>query len=425
MKESLLHYLWQYQLFQTTELFTTKKESILVKFVGEFNQNTGPDFIGAQVKIGNQLWAGNVEIHVKSSDWYVHHHETDANYNNVVLHVVWEHDVEVFNSLNQPIPVLELQSFISKSVLKNYDELFRTNNKWINCENSIEEVSSLVYNSWIERLFFERLEQKSFFIIKCLESVNYDWEAVLFQLLARNFGLKINAEAFFEMAKQIDFGIVRKESVSIERIESLLFGELGMLTEQLEDAYYKKLQKEYVYQKSKYGLEALKTPQVQFFRLRPINFPTIRISQLANLYTKNSQLFSELMALNNLSDFYNLFSIRASDYWKTHYTFEKQSPKRIKRLSKSFIDLLIINTIIPLRFVYQKYIGKPDDEGILRLISSLKPEKNTVISKFEMITKKPENAMQSQALLYLKQAYCNEQKCLQCAIGNHLMRTNI
>ena len=423
MKEDLLHYLWKHKLFFSDELKTSEGEEILVSTSGTHNHNAGPDFFNAKIKIGTQLWAGNVEIHIKSSDWYVHNHENDSNYDNVILHVVWEHDVDVHNSENNAIPTLELKEFVSKELLQKYQKLFSKTQKWINCEQDIATVDNFIVSNWLERLYFERLERKSVLITELLEKTNFDWEAVLFQLLSRNFGLKVNADSFFEMATSIDFSIVRKEWSSQQNLESLFFGQLGMFNKKIDNQYFKELEKEYNYQSKKYKLDAVSRNSVQYFRLRPMNFPTIRISQLAGLYHKHQNVFSKLMSLKTVPEIYDLFEISTSEFWETHYTFEKISPKRTKKLTKSFVDLLLINTIIPLKFVYLKHIGKLDESVVLNLIQQLKPEKNSIIDKFDSLKIKSNNAFESQALLQLKNEYCAKQKCLQCAIGNSLLKS--
>jgi hypothetical protein len=355
MKEDLLHYLWKYKLFFTSQLRITNGELISVTSVGVHNQNSGPDFFNAQLRIGDQLWAGNVEIHLNSSDWYVHNHEKDSNYDNVILHVVWNHDIEIHNSENSVIPTLELKKFVSKEFLSNYQELFSKPQKWINCEKDIHSVDNFTLKNWYERLYFERLEEKSILILQLLEKTNYDWETVLFQLLARNFGLKVNADTFFEMAQSLDFSIVRKEAKSQVNLESLFLGELGMLEKSINNQYYIGLKKEYEYQQKKYKIVE-NYHSVQYFRLRPMNFPTIRISQFASLYHLHQNLFSKSMEIEITSGFYEVFSVATSEFWETHYTFEKESPKRVKKLTNSFIDLVLINTIIPLKFVYHKHI---------------------------------------------------------------------
>jgi hypothetical protein len=422
MKEDFLHYLWKHKLFFTSNLKTTKDELISISSVGNHNNNSGPDFFNAQLRIGEQLWAGNVEIHLKSSDWYLHNHETDANYDNVILHVVWEHNIEIHNNMNSVIPTLELKSFVSKELINNYQKLFSKPQKWINCENDINSVDSFVIENWLERLYFERLERKSVFVTDLLVQTNYDWEAVLFQLLARNFGLKINGDSFFEMAQNLNFAIVRKESASQQNLESLFFGQLGMLYNSGEDSYFNLLKSEYEYQVKKHKLNSNNRTSVQFFRLRPINFPTIRISQLSSLYSLHQNLFSKCIEKQTLEEYYDLFSVSTSDFWKTHYTFEKESPKKVKKLSKAFIDLLLINTILPLKFVYQKHIGKFEETDILNLIKEIKPEKNNIIDKFNLLKIKSDSAFKTQALLELKNENCALQKCLQCAIGNSLLK---
>ncbi len=422
MKEDFLHYLWKHKLFFTSNLKTTNNELVSITSVGDHNHNSGPDFFNAQLRIGEQLWAGNVEIHLKSSDWYLHNHEMDSNYDTVILHVVWEHNIEIHTNANSIIPTLELKNFVSDEFIINYQKLFSKPQKWINCENDIYSVDPFVVENWLERLYFERLERKAVFITQLLEETNYDWEAVLFQLLARNFGLKINGDAFFEMAKNTNFSIVRKEVASQQNLESLFFGQLEMLNNSGEDPYFNLLKSEYAYQTKKHKLMSNMMSSVQFFRLRPINFPTIRISQLASLYSLQQNLFSKCIEKESLKEYYDLFSVTTSEFWKTHYTFEKESPKKAKKLSKSFVDLLLINTIIPLRFVYQKHIGKFEETDVLNLIKEIKPENNSIIKKYNMLKIKSESAFKTQALLELKNENCAQQKCLQCAIGNHLLK---
>ncbi len=422
MKEDLLHYLWQYKLFYTNNLKTTDGANLDIVLVGKSNTNSGPDFFNAQLRINKQLWAGNVEIHLKSSDWYVHHHEVDSNYDNVILHVVWEHDIAVFTRDNVEIPTLELQQLVSRDLLTSYYKLFSKQQKWINCGHDIVDVNEFVFNNWKSRLYFERLEQKALLIEELLVVSNNNWEAILFILLAKNFGLKTNATAFFEMAQQIDISIIRKEATQVFNLESLFFGQLGMLNEASENTYFNQLKKEYNYQLKKYKLPRPDRSEVEYFRLRPSNFPTIRISQLANLYSSRQNLFAELMHLKTLDEFYKYLSVSVSEFWKTHYTFEKESPKRNKKLTKSFIDLLLINTIIPLKFVYLKQHDKLDQTVFMKLIQQLKPEKNSVIANFLKLKINAENAFDTQALLQLKRNYCEKKKCLQCAVGNFLLK---
>ncbi len=423
MKEDFLHYVWKYQLFSKKKLQTTSKESLEIISTGVHNHNAGPDFLNAKIRIDGQLWAGNVEIHLKASDWYAHQHEKDANYDAVILHVVLEDDVQIFNSSNQPIVTLQLKNSIPNAVLNNYKQLFAVTKKWINCEKSIATIDAFIFQNWLERLYIERLESKAIEINFLLKETNNNWEAVLFQLLAKSFGLKINSVVFFELSKTIDFSIIRKERFNAEHLEALFFGQAGLLNDANENSYHLSLKAHYTFLKHKYKLKT-SFCKVQFFRLRPANFPTIRLSQLAQLYHKHENLFSKLMNSTNQLEFYNLFNVATSIYWQTHYTFDKTSKKRIKSISKSFIDLVLINAIIPLQFVYQKAIGKDNVSAILNLARQISTEKNTIINQFKTLYIKPKNAHDSQALLQLKNNYCSKQKCLQCLVGSVLLKRN-
>ncbi|CAM1350271.1 DUF2851 family protein [Tenacibaculum crassostreae] len=423
MKEDFLHYLWQHKLFDFGKLTTVNKEKIEVIKTGLKNTNSGPDFFNAQLKVDEQLWIGNIEIHVKSSDWYLHHHEKDENYDAVILHVVWEYDAEVFMKNNKPLPTLELSKFVNKEVFVNYQKLFSKEQRWIPCEQQIAEVDSFLLHNWLERLYFERLGQKSILINELLEQSNNDYEAVLFQLLAKNFGLKVNGDAFLRLAQSLDFSVVRKVRFDKQQLAALLFGQAGFFEETIEDVYFLSLKKEYEYLKYKFQLKPISKSTFQFFRMRPNNFPTIRLAQLIALYYHHQNLFSQVLEVSSLKDFYMLFSVEVNGFWKSHYTFETASKKSPKRLTQSFIDLLVINTIIPLKFAYEKSRGGVDEEKLLHLIKQVKPEKNTMISKFSDINIKSKNAFETQALLELKNNYCAKKRCLQCAIGNSLIKS--
>jgi len=422
MTEDFLHYLWRYKLFNTSILETTNKQTIFIKKGGVHNKNEGPDFLNAHLEIDNQLWVGNVEIHIKSSDWYLHKHEEDVNYDAVILHVVWEHDVDIYMKNSKPLPTLELKKFVNESLLKNYNSLIYQKQNWIPCENQITSIDDFLWNNWLERLYFDRLERKAQIIKEFLQHTKYDFEATAFLLLAKNFGLKINGDAFLQMAKSIDFSVVRKVRSDEQQLMALFFGQAGFLEEDIQDTYHKNLKDNYVYLKHKYRLKPISRNLFQFFRMRPNNFPTIRLAQLVALYFKHQNLFSKLMITDHKEQFYQLFSITIHDFWKSHYTFEKSSKKAQKKLTKSFIDLILINTIIPLKFVYQKNKGDLKDEIFLNLIRQVTSEKNSVISKFSKMKVLSKNALESQSLLELKNNYCTKKRCLDCAIGNHLLK---
>ena len=422
MNEDFLHYVWLYKMFSKVDFKTTGNEHLSIIKSGLHNKNAGPDFLNAQLKIDGQTWIGNVEIHLKASDWYLHNHEKDLNYDAVILHVVWENDVAIYMKNNKPIPTLVLKNFIDETVLNKYKNLFLAPTAWLPCKNAISTVDKFIFNNWKERLFFDRLERKSEEINTLLQEKNNNFEAVLFQLLIKNFGLKVNGNSFLRLAKSIDYSVIKKLSFHANQLAALLFGQAGFLEEETEDEYQKELRKEYDYLKHKFKLNHIPKNEFSFFRMRPNNFPTIRIAQLVALFHKHQNLFSKLIAIDNLEEFYELFTIVVNPFWQTHYNFESISKKSSKKITTSFVDLLIINTIIPLKFLFQKSRGEVDEEFFLVLLKKMKPEKNSIISKFSEIGVSSKNALDTQALLELKNNYCAPKRCLECAIGNTILK---
>lgn len=421
MKESFLHYLWKFKRIKTDNLTTTEGQSVTIVNFGQFLELSGPDFFNAQIIIDNQRWAGNIEIHVKSSDWYLHQHEINPAYDNVILHVVWEHDTDVYNKSNTLIPVLELKHFVSQDLLDNFTSLMKQKS-WIYCQNQISNIDGFVFNNWKQRLVFERLEQKLNPINELLAISNNDWEAVLFCVIAKNFGLNTNGVAFLEIAKAIPFSVIRKESDSLENIESLLLGNAGFLDEEKEDTFFKDLKFRFYYLLNKYKLEKVIYVKPEFYKHRPDNFPNIRLSQLANLYCSNANLFEKIISATSIKEIYKLFNVSASLYWQTHYQFDKESKFKQKKLSDSFIDLLIINAIIPLKFAFARYQGVENSDFLIEMLLQISSESNTIIDKFADLNVQSENALDSQALLHLKKEYCNQNKCLSCSVGLELLK---
>lgn len=421
MKEDFLHFLWQFKKFDLAQLYTTQGEKLTIISSGLYLQKAGPDFFNAQIVIGAQKWAGNVEIHRKSSDWYLHNHETDPNYDNVILHVVWEHDTEVFRKDNTELAVLELSKFVSGKMLENYESLM-LDKTWLFCEKQIASVDSFMLDNWKERLFFERLEKKSRLIWNTFSETLNDWEVLLFCLLAKNFGLNNNGETFLKMALSIPFQKIRKECFEVRNLEALFYGRVGLLNNENEDVYFKDLKGRWDYLRNKHLLKRIYVEPVQFFRLRPSNFPTIRLSQLANLYHSKPNLFSEIIESKSLAEFYKIFNVSASDYWNEHYQFDRQSHRKEKKLTNTFIDLLLINTVVPLKFAYAAYVGNDISEEIVQLLSEIPAEKNIIIDKFRDFGIVANNAYETQALLQLKNEYCNKKRCLECGIGLELMK---
>lgn len=421
MKEDFLHYVWKFQKFDVCEFHTANNEKFHIRNQGSHNLNSGPDFFNAQVELDGQLWAGNVEIHIKSSDWYAHHHEMDSAYDNVILHVVWEHDAEIYRKDGTAIATFVVKKHIPKNTLEQYQNLFSKEKKWINCENDFETVDDFIVENWLERLYFERLQKKESQLLKELEDTQNHWESLLFRMLCKNFGLKVNGDSFFSIAKSVDFSVVKKCAQERQDLEALLLGQAGLLEGEKEEWYFKTLKTKYEYLKQKFKLQNENVIVPKFFRLRPPNFPTVRLAQFAMLYFERDNLFSKVMATQNLKDFYELFNLCGSEYWDKHYNFGISSLERKKRMTKNFVDLLIINTIVPLKFCYARQQGRDVSEEILKLASEISSEENIIVKKFNSIKNISKSAYQSQALLQLKSEYCDKNKCLQCAIGNSII----
>lgn len=317
MTERLLQYIWQFQYFNCNSLRTVEGDALQIIYPGKLNTNQGPDFLQGNIKVADTTWAGNVELHLKSSDWIAHKHSGDKNYNNIILHVVWKDDAD----LGLPFPVLELQSRISNFLLNRYEELMMATT-FIPCEKSIGQVNDLTWKSWKDRLLVERLQHKSAAIFLHLASNNNHWEETFWWLLAKNFGIKVNSDAFEKIAKSLPLNILARHKNNIHQLEALLFGQAGLLENEFKDAYPIMLQKEYLFYKSKYALEPIEG-QLFFLRMRPANFPSIRLAQLAMLIHKSVNLFSTVKTATNLQEIKKLLNVTANDYWHYHYVFDE------------------------------------------------------------------------------------------------------
>src|SRR5688572_8331027 len=349
MTERLLQYIWQFQYFNRASLQTTEGESLEIIFSGTINKNQGPDFHDARIRIGNTMLAGTIEIHCKASEWEKHQHHNDKNYRNVILHVVFENDAIFSNH----IPVLELKSRISNLMLQQYDRLMMSNT-FIACSGSIHEIKDITWFSWKERLLAERLTRKAVKIHELLNQNNAHWEETFWWLLARSFGTKVNSDAFEAIARSVSIAILAKHKTSIHQLEALLLGQANLLNENFEDEYPKMLAREYQFLKTKYNLKPIDIP-VHFLRLRPGNFPTIRLAQLAMLITQSTHLFSKTLEAGNVEDIEGWLNCSANDFWHYHYHFHLQSKFKKKKLGKSMIAAIIINTVIPSLFAFGLY----------------------------------------------------------------------
>lgn len=421
MREEFLYHIWKFQKFDPRFLVSTAGENLKVYNPGIQNQLAGPDFFNARIQIDEQLWAGNVEVHLKSSDWYAHQHETDPNYDNVILHVVWEQDVDVFRRNGSVIPTLVLNGLVENGLLDSYQKLLGINHYRINCEEQFPVFSDFSLDHWLERLYIERLEQKSETIEASLKKSGNNWEASLFIHLFESFGLNVNGECFMAIARSIPFKLVQKTGQSQQQLEALFLGQAGLL--EGDDKYVHELKKGYAYIKHKHQLENKFLPRPQFFRLRPNNFPGIRLAQLAALYHKRQNLFADLMEIQEMEEMYRLFDIELSDYWQTHFNFGSPHKRRTKKISKAFIDLLAINCLIPIKALYFSFIGKKEEGQILELISQIAPETNTQVALFNSLRPgTAKTALHSQALLQLKKEYCDRNRCLSCELGASLLK---
>jgi len=422
MQEFFLHYIWQYQKMNALPLQTIQGEALQVLNPGQYHKDDGPDFFNARLCVGNQHWAGNVEIHLKSSDWYHHRHEINKKYDNVILHVVWEHDVAVFRPEGSEIPVLVLKEYVSDHLVTGYSRLMKAKN-WIFCEKDLLSVEPVFWMKWKERLFLERLERKVKPIQILLKENKNDWETTLFCFLTKSFGLNSNSEAFYQLAKAIPFTVIRKERFVKGNLEALLLGMGGLLDEDKEDRYFCELKKKWKHLKEKYRLHRKVSIPLQFYKVRPDNFPTIRLVQLAGLYQKHSSLFDTIIAQDSLTAFYKIFNIEIPDYWRTHYRFDTISSgkEKIKTISRSFRQLLFINAILPLRFLYARYLGNDFSEELLDMTREILPERNSITDRFKQLGVTIESAFDSQAMLQLKKEYCNCKRCLHCDIGKKLL----
>ncbi|MFN8436943.1 MAG: DUF2851 family protein [Cytophagales bacterium] len=414
-KEYFLQHIWRYQLFDKNNLTTTDGKPLFIIKNGFLNTNSGPDFQYAHVKIDYIDWYGNIEIHIKSSDWFKHNHENDTNYNNVVLHVVWQHDLQTSH-----LPVLELKGKISEHYIVNFKNLISTQNT-ILCKDYISKIPSIYINQMLDKVLLEKVESKSSNILRVLQQYNSDWEQTFYHFLVRNFGFKVNSEEFEELACKLPYKIIQKHKDNLFQIESLLFGVAGLLTEEVECEYYKKLKKEFDFLSSKYGLIII-TKKVNFLRLRPPNFPTIRLAQLAAFLFNVDFLANIFLANISFQSLISLFRQEVNEYWDHHYVFGKNSAFHKCTMGQSSVELLVINTIIPIVITYKKAHGDDNLDETLNLLIQIQAEKNIILENWDSVGLKSKTSYDSQALIHLYEKYCVSKKCLDCTIGTQILK---
>jgi hypothetical protein len=414
--------LWKFKKLLGKDLLTVAGEPIVIHDLGTHNHYSGPDFFNARLSIADQQWAGNVEMHVKASDWYLHGHDDDPAYDNVILHVVYHHDAEITRRDGVVIPVLEVDRLVPQHILEGYRELFETKEQqFIQCEKQIHRLDRFNVEMWLESVYLQRLERKQVLINRILKDTENDWEALFFRLLCRSFGTKVNADAFEQTASSISQNVVRKLARDAFNLEAVLMGQSRLLDGEVQVRYGQLLREEYAFAKAKYSLRQIETP-MKFFRVRPVNYPTIRFSQLAQLYHRSPHLFAEVLLARSRKDLHDIFVVRAAEFWNSHHVFHKSVAPNEKWLTKSFIDLLIINTVLPIKFAYYKHRGEDRIEDLLDLMREIPFEKNKITKGFEALLPWLSNALHSQAVLELKPNFCDKYQCLRCAVGVKLLQ---
>ena len=426
MKEEFLHFIWKFKYFNLSDLKLTNGESLEIIRSGSANQHAGPDFFDARLKIGNTKWAGNVEIHLKSSDWYRHQHENDPLYDQLILHVVWEDDRPVSRRDGSLIPTLILKGKVSRMMLEKYTE-WKKNPKWVPCGKDLKAVSTVIKQQQIDRMLIARLEEKSRRIEEILALNQQDWEATLYHILAKYFGFKVNAVPFELLTASTPFSLLRKYQSKPKQLTALLFGQAGFLKAACKGSYPMSLKKEYEFLKNKHNLQAMDASAWKFMRMRPANFPTIRLAQFAELYSRHIHLFQKLKESGKLASLMELFQLETHSYWESHYRFDVPAARKTKkRLGKTSIELLMINAVIPVLFTYAAMHDKIEmKQKVLTYLQQLPLEKNRLIRGWSKYKMPMENAYDGQALIQLKNSLCDQKKCLNCGIGTQLLKNAI
>lgn len=422
MKEDFLHFIWRFQKFDLTQLQSTSGLPIHVESPGTLNHHSGPDFLNARVRIGDLLWNGPVEIHLKSSSWYHHRHHQDPAYDQVILHVVWEVDIEISRSSGKLLPTLCLADYVASEQVARYQKQFLSPTEFIPCEKDINHFPDAAWPTWKERLFVERMEEKVSVVNAHLAATQNDWEAVFFRMLFQGFGLNVNGKAFLEVAQSFPFKIVRKLRSDVVQLEALFMGQARLLSEESELNYYQDLKSRYAFIKKKYRLRPVPKRSVVFARLRPANFPTVRLAQLAQLFSDQGILFQRVIDAATPEKASLYFTSATSDYWKTHYNFGVASRSLPKKISPRFFDLLLINTLLPIRFAYAQFKDLDAVSPLFEWGSQIPSEHNVITASFTRLGVPVNSGMDSQSLLHLKKKYCDLKKCLSCALGFYFLK---
>lgn len=422
MNEELMQYIWQAGLFNANGLKTTEGQEIIIYKRGKINTDSGPDFSGARVRIEDTEWVGNIELHLDGEDWYRHKHHEDKTYNNTILHVVLKNPRTCTRADGTAVPCVDIGQRIRHDLVDQYEMLkFSTN--WVPCAALINKIDQFTITQVMDRVLVERLERKTGLVEDWLSLVNNDWQSVFYFSIARSFGFGTNSEAFEQLALHLPLSVLGKHRNDLEATEALVLGTSGFLEKEKGDAYYIVLKRQWDFLKAKYKLRSLGEKTFKFMRMRPGNFPTLRLAQLSALIHKNSHLLSSIADEPEVANIISFFKVEASTYWKTHYHFGKETEKSHNAsLSQAAIELILINAVVPVLFVYGKAMSSPDlCTKAVNILYQLPPENNHIISKWSQYGLHARSAFDSQALLELKKNNCDERKCLSCKIGNKVM----
>ena len=422
MNEDFLHYLWRYCLFGPN-LQTSSGELIEIIDTGFHNHDSGPDFLNARIRIDQTLWVGHVEIHLNSTDWVSHAHHLDPSYHNVILHVVYNDDLDPESELAPPAPCLEVAQYVDYKLFYRYQS-FITALGWVPCHNQINQTDHLIRASWFERMLAERLTDGAQYVLKLFEDTNHDWSETFYLLLARSFGLRLNTEPFEMLCARLPLSIILRHRASLFQLEALLFGQAGFLDSDFIDDYPVKLKIEYSFLRGKYNLKPLPAHLWKFLRMRPAGFPTVRLAQFADFWHRNAMGIDDVLQCSITESFREKFAVNVSDYWTDHYLPDKLSVHRHKAFGDDAINRLLINTLPPLLFAYGQVYGNNQlTERAVAILEQLKPEVNNETKRWIGLGIKPASAAETQALHFMKKNYCDNKKCLHCRIGNHLLRS--
>lgn len=421
--EDFLHYVWQFRSFDNSDLKTADGESLKIMHQGFLNKNAGPDFNNSKIRIGDTVWAGNIEIHINSSDWLKHNHQNDLAYENVILHVVYENDIAVQRIDGSVLPVLELKNRIANDLIEKYKTLFLTLIDFP-CIAQIKTVGKLIIDSFLSRTLIERFEQKTHAVMETLSESNGNWDETFYRSMARNFGFKVNALPFELFAKTVPQQIYGKHKDNPLQIEALVFGSAGFLNDRFEEEYPAVLKKEFQFLQKKYNIKCIEVSMWKFMRMRPQNFPTLRLAQFSALIVKAHHLFSKVMEISSVAELRGLFeNLPINDYWKTHYHFKKATKGVNTQIGKTSVDNILLNTVALFLFAYGKHTGTQFYVSrAIKLLETLPPEQNAITDKFSQAGVIIDNAFASQGILQLKKHYCDQKKCLSCGIGIKILK---